>query len=55
MVLLKGELMQSSTYLYRSFLLVMRSRCQHKGIYHISRYKEMQELGAQNQFLKIYI
>ena len=46
MVLLKGDLMQSSTYPYRSFLFIMRSRCQHKGIYHFSRYEEIQELGA---------
>ena len=47
-ILVKEEYMQSSTYFFRRFLLVIRSSRHHEGFWCFSRYAKIQELGSQN-------
>ena len=44
--------MPSSAYFTKTFLLVTRSWCHHKGIQCASTSEEMRGLGSRNQFLK---
>ena len=49
----EGEVHVIKHIFLQKILLVLRSRCHHEKIYCFSGYEKMQELGSQNQFLKI--